>query len=281
LGRKQDLVLDQLSLDVRSLQQFRGSLGILAIVGEKELKRTGSRLHPPCSIDSRAKPPSEVSSREPRCIHARRLQQRPQPGIGRNCHRPEPVCHERAVTSPQWHHIRHGGKSCQLESGRWLTIGSGKFEQSLNDHASKRRCTDRHSRRTEHLRVNDQGLRKSTVGSDPMVVDYQYLHTSRASMRDLVDRCDAAVNCNQDLAAGTGEVVDCSIRQSIAGRAFWHARDGLDPELAQTESEDGRRTDTVAVVIAMNADYLARIHAPQEPLGRLLNLPELFPLKSL
>ena len=256
----EDPLLDLLALAVQLLQPRREPRRFLAIVGEQQLERRRRMAEPSGRVDPRREPEPDRAGVDDRGIDVRRAHQRLQTGLLRSRERAQAGARKRAVLVEERHDVGDRGERDEVEV--LVDVCPKRAEQLVGDAgaAELREGIARRARR------DDRAVRKRLAGT--VVVGHDHVEAERLRARDLLDRGDPAVDGQDERAALLGEPLDRLTGEPVA--LVETAREmpvDVRPELAERRHRERCRADPVDVVVAVDADPLARRDRCSDPVA--------------
>ena len=265
--RSQDPVLDRLPVLVQELELGGEPLCLLGVGRQQQLERGVGAPEPAGGVDPRREP--EPDGRgvdgggvDPGVLH-QRLKARPLcPG-----ERAQPGDRERAVLVEQRDDVGDRGERDQVEIRRDI------HAERLRELADDTGAAELRERIVRRARRDDRAVRQG--GARAVVIGDDHVEAARLRSRDLLDRCDPAVDGNEQAAAFVGEPRDRDVRDAVA--LLEAARQmplDVGAERAQRQNGERRGADAVHVVVAVDADPLAGGDCRVDPVDRNGHVPE-------
>ncbi len=190
---------------------------------------------------------------------------------------------EGAVEALERHHIAHGGERHEVEPAQKIghppalapaaQLASGGDEEKKGD--PDRGQVAYRARLVEPVRV-DHRQRLGQLRLGRVVVDDDDLLTGGSAVRQRREGRGAVVEAEDQAAAGQGQPVEGRGTGAIAvDQAVGDENDRVDPEAAGEADEKRRRGGAVDVVVADDAEALARCQRVGEPRRRPIEIEEM------
>ena len=203
-----DALFDRLPVAVELFETIREAACLVGVLRQEELQGGARMAEPSCRVDSRPEPEADLARIDRRGIDVRRLQQRAQPGLLRARERPQARDHERAVLAHERNDVGDRRERDEVEmTAEHFGVGSEQRLAELVDHARAAEIGKRIVRRSR----GDDGAIGQLVAGTVMVGD-DHVEPELACASHLVDRCDAAVDGEDEPAAFFGETLERSGR---------------------------------------------------------------------
>ena len=244
---------------------------LVAILGEQQVESGARTTETPRRVDPRSEPEPDRALVDPRRIDPRRLHQRPEARL--LCTR-EPAQageRQRPVLVDERDDVRDRRQRDEVEVPRQRLVADA--EERLAELVDDAGPAELGERIVGRPRGDHGAVRERLPG--PVVVGDDDLEAARASLGDLLDRGHAAVDREHQPAALVGQARE---RFALDAVAFLEAArqvpGDVGAELAQDQDGERGGADPVGVVVAVNADLLARRDGRTDRLDRAGHVPE-------
>jgi hypothetical protein len=216
LGREQDPLLGPATLAVEEVE-LSGHLARPPLVpAEQELERAVGAAEPARGVEPRREAEADGAGVEARGVEARDGHERAQAGLRSAGQGAQAFAHEAAVLAAQGHEVGHGGQGDEVEilllDARGILPGGGRERlRELERHAGGAEVCERI---VAHRRVDDRAVGQALGRA--MVIDDHEVEPEGARRVDLGGRGDPAVDGDQEVGAGPGELLDRGHREPVA-----------------------------------------------------------------
>jgi hypothetical protein len=198
-------------------------------------------------------------------IDAGAAHQRLQPGTLGRGERSQPSRREGAILVQEGHDVcdRRERDEIEVSSDRGVVGTEQHFAELVHDASA----TELRKRVLGRPGGDDRAVRQCRAG--PVVVCDDDVEPTQFRLGDLLDRCDAAVDREDEPVPVVGEAPERVARDAVAllEPARKMAAD-VGAELAQEQRRERGRADSVDVVVAVHADSLAFLDGLVNPLDR-------------
>jgi hypothetical protein len=260
-GLAQDPVLDLLPLAVQLLEPRSQPRRLLAVGGQEQLERCARMPEPAGSIDARRQPEADRAGVHDRGIDPRGAHQRLEARLLRAGERAEARARERTVLVEQRDDVGDRGQRDQVEVP--VDVRAERTEQLVDD-AGAAELGERVRRRPRRDdRAVGQRLRRTVVVGDD--------HVEPEALRfpHLDVRGDPTVDGEHEAVPVSGQTLQRLARDPVPFvEAAREVPVDVGTEVAQARDRQGGRADAVDVVVAVDADALARVDRGAEAVAR-------------
>jgi hypothetical protein len=267
----QDPLLHRLPLAVQVLELAREQLRLVLRLRQQQVQRRLRPAEPPRSVDARREPEADRAFVDRRGVDARDLHQRAQSRFLGPPQALQPGERERAVLVEQRHDVGHGRERDEIEV--LLEERVGRSQQRLGELPDDARAAEAGERVVALQRRDDRAVGERVSG--PVVVGDDDLEPEPARTCDLCDGRDPAVDGEDELDPVGGQPFERLAVQAVAlVEAARQVPGDVRVELAQEQDGERGRADPVGVVVAVDADPLARRDRGTQRGDRLAHVAE-------
>ena len=267
----EDAPLDRLSFLVELLERVGETACLVLVGGEEELERCARVPEPAGCIEARREAESDGTGVDARGIDAGDAHERAEAGFRRSRERPKPGDRKRAVLVDERDDIRDRCESDKVE----VPLGNVRVDAEerlteLVDDAGSAELRERILRRPRgHDWAVGQRLGRA------MVIGDDHVEAACGGFGHLGCSGDPAVHGQDEPAAFVGEPCKRAAAKAVAlVEAARKVPIDVGAELAQQEDRERGRGDPVDVVVAVDANPLARGDGRSEALARGLHVAE-------